>query len=70
MPLNTADIYIVLFFLRVRKYNIFTFLWGFILSGVMKSNVKLKVKLFKQAGIHTVYASQSNYLYIKNIELH
>ena len=40
------------------------------LSGVMKCNVKLKVKLFKQAGIHTVYASQSNYLYIKNIELH
>ena len=36
----------------------------------MKSNVKLKVKLFKQAGIHTVYASQSDYLYIKNIELH
>ena len=67
MPLNTADIYIVLFFQRVPKCNIFTFLWGFILSGVMKSNVKLKVKLFKQAGIHTVYASQSNIL---NIELH
>ena len=46
MPLNTADIYIVLFFQRVPKCNIFTFLWGFILSGVMKSNVKLKVKLF------------------------
>ena len=46
MPLNTADIYIVLFFHRVRKCIIFTFLWGSILSGVMKSNVKLKVKLF------------------------
>ena len=33
MPLNTADIYIVLFFLRVRKCNIFTFLWGVYLIG-------------------------------------
>jgi len=46
MPLNTADIYIVLFFHRVRRCNIFTFLWGSMLSGVMKSDVKLKVKLF------------------------
>ena len=33
MPLNTADFYIVLFFLRVRKCNIFTFLWGVYLIG-------------------------------------
>ena len=38
---------------------------GSILSGVMKSNVKLKT-ICKQAGIHTVYASQSNILYIKD----
>ena len=46
MPLNTADIYIVLFFHRVRKCNVITFFGGSILSGVMKTNIKLKVKLF------------------------
>ena len=70
MPLNTADIYIVFFSKGYVNAIFLRFCGGFILSGVMKSNVKLKVKLFKQAGIHTVYASQSNYLYIKNIELH
>ena len=41
---------------------------GSFLSGVMISNVNLKVKLFKQAGIHRGYASQSNFIYIT--ELH